>query len=892
MLPLLSAAPEPAKSVVPLMAPRPATSAADVAATLQAARRAQELGLPTVAAGLYQELLARPDADRAALTLPLVTALLDAGRVEEADRTLNALQTPRGPDWHLRMALLAAQEKRLDVASREANRVNVDQLTRPDRAWFWFMQGMLADIATPRDVPKANEFYVLAEKEAPNDLARATFLAAGLRVRLTLVNYSPADVELARKQYEANRDKGTRGYELASDYAVMRDAIGGKDEAVKFLSGVLARMPKAEKAWTDQFRRLLGMIGDRSRGGAGRNALTQLLETGTTPDLQRQALQLLAQASANEPERGLFRVELDKLIGATTPSAVLDGLLLMRAQWALTDTPKNYAIAERRANELKDKFPGSPLRPNAFAVLATSAWEQKRYRLAADDARQAREALNATPAAKSPTEAKVVAQAAAELQVMEAEASFRAGMLGNSASDYRTAAEAYTAVLKDPPAGISAGDLLFQRALAEIRADADPKELIKVIDGLEADARFDPANRWEAEWSLARALNTHGKTEEALVRVSQLLDAAEPKAGAIAPDLRARMSWLQAKLSFEANHPELTLQLVAKLETVTRDVDAALRTEIASTAALLKAQAEFRLERETDALATLAKLRTDYPASDAAIYSYLVTAAHYAEPGRDKIQDAQRSLRALIDNPAYKDSEYIPYALFQLALLSERLGTEKDLREANERIEELVRPDRVPAAPPDLVFAARLKQGDLLRTLNQFPQAQRAYEDLVNNPKYAMRRDVVLAQLRLAECHNAQSSTDPSGSHADLAQSMFEELLYRVSAPDDVRVEAGYNLGNLLERRGQADKARDIWWRDVITPFLVNAPRPLPAGAKRSYWLARTLLDLGSLLEQKENLDEARRVYVQLRDSHLGYGEAIAVERLERLGVTTTSKEG
>jgi len=143
----------------------------------------------------------------------------------------------------------------------------------------------------------------------------------------------------------------------------------------------------------------------------------------------------------------------------------------------------------------------------------------------------------------------------------------------------------------------------------------------------------------------------------------------------------------------------------------------------------------------------------------------------------------------------------------------------------------------------------------------------------------------VVAQLRLAECHNAQSSTDATGTHADQAQAIFEELLYRVSAPADVRVEAGYNLGKMLERRGQFEKARDVWWRDVITPFLIQAKPGEALRATEPYWLARTLLDIGDLLEQRQNFDEARRAYVLLRESKLGFGEALADERLRRLGI-------
>ena len=85
---------------------------------------------------------------------------------------------------------------------------------------------------------------------------------------------------------------------------------------------------------------------------------------------------------------------------------------------------------------------------------------------------------------------------------------------------------------------------------------------------------------------------------------------------------------------------------------------------------------------------------------------------------------------------------------------AERRGQDVNYREANRLIEDLVK--KYPQS--DLVFAARLKQGHLLRKLGQFPQAQQTYETLVNT--FATSPDVVLAQLALAETHNAQAARD------------------------------------------------------------------------------------------------------------------------------------
>ncbi len=871
---------EPLAAPAPLVQSAAAAPEARAVATLAAAQRAHDLGLLTAAADLYRELLALPNADRAQHGLALASVLLDAGQPAEAEKVLANIPEPRGPAWQLRLGLAALQLLKRDVVQAQWDALRPEDLSSSDRAWYWFLAGALYDMAPVRDVKKANEYYLRAESAAESELSRARFQLAAEEVRLRLLaRPTDADLRQVRENYERFEGRST-GYDFAKTYAVMLAEMGRQPEAIAFLKRIT--VPRQERAARDEINFVLALIADRGRHPDGRNALIQLLETGANPVRQRQALQLLADASSAEPVRGQFRLLLDRLIDAKPPHPIRESLLFHRAQLALTD--KDFVQAEKDAIELRDNFPASPLRVHAFGVLTQSAWEQRRYRLAADNARRAREALTSTPpgqeqlldpstgAAISPLIAR--ARARAEFGILEAEASFRAG-------DFRPAADAYAAVVRDrpphlPPAKLSA--LMYQRVLAEIRAS--PAAGAKVLDDLADEPILDLENRWQAEWSLARALQLEGKTREAYDRVSKLL-ARGGDATALKPELRARMAWLQAQLSFDAQQYEQTLALVETLVPALGAIDERLKQEIASMVVLLKARAEFELGREAAALATGRRLRTDYPDAEAAIQSFLVEADHFAN--QEKIDEARLRLTSLVDNENYKNSPHVPYALFHLALLSERLGQTKNLEEANKRIEDLVN-SAAAAGEMDLIFAARLKQGDLLRKLNQFPQAQRAYEDLVN--RYPRRPDVVLAQLALAECHNAQSAADTTTQmHADIAQQKFEELRDRVDAPRDVRVEAGYNLGALLARRGRPEEAVKVWWRDVITPFLLQETQPMEPDAKRRYWLGRTLLELGNLLEQQGRLDDAKNAYELVLRKQIGHGHALARNALQRLGV-------
>lgn len=848
-LAVAAVAQEPLRQAVPLAekgAPEIA-SAGGNALTLLAAQRAQELGFASAAVTLYRELLTQPEVDRAGLTLALVTALIDDGRFGIAQDALDGFVGLKGSEWKLRAGLLAAQRRDFAAAESAIAGIKSEDLPEADRGWWLFLQGVLADAAG--DPGKARGFYEQAESSAVSAMAKARFMLAREQARLRMGAVDETLVEEARKNMERLQGRKT-GYSFARTYAAMLDALGRKTEAIGVLQRQLLTLPAGEQAERDDFQMLLGLIAG-AQAGPGRAALQNLLAGGADPVKQRAALRVLAAGSTEEPLRSQFRRELDELIRNAPSHPALDDLLLVRAQLALA--AKDYARAETDARTLLEKFPGSPGKAEAYGVLTASAWEQLRYRAAADFATKARDELSGT----------ADANLRGELGVLVAEAWFRA-------RDYSNAADAYSAVLRDSPPGVSAGDLMFQRILSDIEG-GQLDTALQQMSVLSADPRFDPINRWQAEWNLARALQRANRVEDAFARVNALLDASA-NGGELPGELRARMRWLQARLSLLAGQAEETLRLVDALkDALPEGMEQRLRLDVQSSVELLKAEALFKLGRAEQAVELMQKLRSDYARSDAAIYSIIIEAGYYAE--QDQTAEAQRLYTELADK--FPDNQtYAPYALYQAALQAERRGQDSNLEEANKLIERIARD--YPASP--MVFYARLKQGDLLRKLNQFPQAQQAYENLVNN--FQNHRDVILAQLALAECHNAQSVSDPN--HAERAIVLFEQLRDRVDAPVDVRVEAGFNLGYLMMRRNQPARAEAVWWRDVVVAFLLDARLADSLGSKGRYWMTRTLLEVGALYEQQANCDRARDAWNLIIETGLP-GAALARDRIARL---------
>lgn len=846
----------------PLHSPAPLTAQANQKAvspggnelTLLAAQRAQELGFPSAAVVLYRDLLQQPGADRASLTLALVTALIDDGKFPEAEKALSEFVGLKGAEWKLRAGLLAAQKRDFDAAKKAIDGVAADDLPAADRGWLFFVQGVLADAAA--DPAKARGFYEQAEGAAVSSMARARFVLAREQARLRLGAVDETIAEEARKNMERLQGRKA-GYSFARTYAAMLDTLGRKSDAINVLQRQLLTLPAEEQAERDDFQMLLGLIAG-AQAGPGRQALQNLLTSGADPVKQRVALQILARASTEGEARTQFRRELDQLLASAPSHPILDDLLLVRAQLALAT--KDYARAETDARTLLEKFPGSRSKAEAYGVLTAAAWEQFRYRAAADLATKARDELTG----------EATARQRAELGVLVAEAWFRA-------RDFPNAADAYSAVLRNVPPGVSPGDLMFQRVLSDVEAGR-LDVAVQQMDELAKDPRFDVINRWQAEWNLCRAMQRENRTVAAYQRVTALLNAPQQGDGELPAELRARMVWLQARLSLLAGQPEETVRLVdAMTKSLPEGIPQELDRDVRSSTILLKAEAMFKLKREKEAVELLQALRSEFPRSDAAIYSIIVEAGYFAE--QDQTVEAQRLYTKLADD--FPDNAtYAPYALYQAALQAERRGQDINLEEANKLIESLV--TRYPDSP--LVFYARLKQGDLLRKLNQFPQAQQAYETLVNN--YQQHADVILAQLALAECHNAQSTNEPS--HADRAITLFEQVRDRVDAPVDVRVEAGFNLGYLMMRRNQPDRAEGVWWRDVVTAFLLDASMAKQLGTKGRYWMTRTLLELGALYESQARFDQARDAWNLIIESGLP-GASLAKDRLARANQPKTA---
>jgi len=812
----------------------------------QRADSALQNGFPATAAGIYRELLLDPSLPaetRHRLELALITAQMDTGDTAAAEQAMQNFAGPRNSAYQLRAGLLAITNRRVAAAKTALAGSKLEELGATDRGWWYFLQGQIADAES--DFARANGLYEQAIGAAVSELQHARFVLGQEQALLRRGQLNEQQMTALRGNLD--RFQGTRtGYDAARSYATALNASGRTADAQDVINRQLAVIPSSERNVADQFRLMLGLIaGERSQ--AGRQAFRQLLRDAQKPETQRIALQLLVRGAQTPAEREQLRRYLSELIGAPVQNAVIEDLLLVRAQTALTD--KLYPQAEEDARALLERYPGSVLKASALGVRLAVAWDLKRYRTAADVIVLLRAVL---PAGRE----------RAELGVLLAEAFFRA-------EDYRNAADAYEAALHEAPLAAPAGVLIFQRALAEIRADR-LDEAARQLDEAAADSGFDALSRWQAEWNLTKEMQVRGQTREAAGRVEKLLTGGT---AGVPEELRIRLLWLQAKLSLDNDQRDGALrQADALLASLGRDAQLApeLRAQVTSTTQLLKAQALLKLGRDAEGFAVLDRLRTDFHQQPAAEYSYLIQAGHLEQNG--DLAGAQRVLINFVDTAEYRQSEYAPLALYRAAMLLERQGLDRQLQEAYKLLHRLV--GDYPHA--DLVFYARLKQGHLMRKLNDFGTARQLYEDLINN--YGQHPDILLAQLALADTLFAQGAN--SFTNYESAATIFERLRDLPSAPVDLRAEAGFKWGYALAKRGQAAKAQAVFW-SVVDSFLLDPAQAANLGAKGRWWISKSLLELAQILEEAGRLDEAQRAYQRILDNNLS-GRALAQSKLAR----------
>ncbi len=841
-------------SQVPLLGEQPYL--AGEAASVQyewkaaAARAALESGLSATAADIFSSLLEDMELaanDRIELSLDYVAALIAQASYRKASDVLATLpvlyDANRRRLYQASILYGEASTPNPESIRAELTGIDPDALTRFDLPWFFLLQGMVADIEGHSD--DAKTFFKKAENAALSPMQSALFSSLVLRQQILKSQADESLLVEIREKFEALAGRSA-AFPFLLEYLVLLHGMGRQAEAIDILEAELTRADSGYSADERANLRLLKGLILGHDSSAGWASLESLVRTGVDSEATVIALQLLA--SVTERQADLLEL-LSEIIAQPEPYPLIAQLYYMRCQLALAN-PDMIDLAEADARHLLDQFPGFSEIASVYRLLAYAALQRTppRYRVAADYLLDLRE--------RSSEPHKI-----AELNRLIGDCYFLN-------SDYSNAVDFYDLAYSGIDSESGAPNLLLRLVISQIRS-GKYEEAVTKIDQASFAGQIGVTDHWRAEWSIALALQANGQAERALERLRSVI---RRDAEAVPVLLDLRMRWLEAYISLQLDESsgvdEKLDVLLARIESMPPDAlgpeeSSRLKSELL----LLKSETMLALDDVAAAFDVIATIRSEFRGNVAAQRTYFTEAAYHASV--EDFLAAREVLRSFADD--YPGSTLIPQALFEAALHSQRQGPDH-------YGEAVILLDRLVQDHPgsDLVYYAGLKQGDLLRLMNNFAGAQLIYENLINRfPSHRLR---YAAELSRADCIAALAQGE--GQLAE-ALAILERLLDQPDIPVEVRIEAGYKWGNILTRNQDTSAAKTVFGL-VTSRYLLDSTNAAALTLVGRYWLSRSVFSLGELLEHEGDLREAEKLYRRLVAFNLP-GRSFALARINQL---------
>lgn len=836
-----------------------------------AAQQALVAGLPVVAERHFRSLLEqelRDDRFYALVRCRIACTLIAQKSFEAARLELAAIEPQnRNSVYHLYNSLLKlTSDSELTNLAREFNadlvKIELTALSAFDRVWYWILQAVIAELNVEWQKAKASLQKAQMESEQFSDrfslfIQQALdFLPLAAKSELVqevwslLPNQPPGEivdieVNLIFEAFEL-QNAGQTKRAIQNIEVYKKNLVDGSKELER------AQLLQA----------LFYESGSRSRI----KLLEALLSFAQDDLVLRSALYHLANDAKYRLDdleklltRLIVRDQTHPMLGRLYYTRSFIYLYKAEAARELNDYSQQIQFleaAEADARYIMEQLPGADQLQEVYRILAYAALLKKppHYRAAADYFSKFRK-QESVPAE------------AAELNQIIGDCYYLNG-------DYQNALDYYALALKNPQNKTNRGQLFLRwsRSFLHLGPSVDEFEQLDAWAGL---IKFESELMWQVEWNVAQYAIEQGFYAVALSRTRQRIQA--PMEGSVSTILDLQLHWMEVYLAFLTGDFE---QLASRIEALLLRIQALPVAALPANKAeqllaelkLLLARTLLSTKNEADAMPLFEDLRTAHASNEAVQRSYWIEAEWYAqqrqyELAQSKILDLAR---------VFPNSQIASDALFKAALYCEKRGVEYFL-EAIQLHENFIQ--RYPQN--QLFFNARMRQGDLLRKLNDFAGAELIYQNLnYSHPEHPYR---YLAELARADCLLALAGDNPK-LYQD-ALFVLQGLINLPQLPLDAQAEVGYKWGIALLKQDRSKEALEVFTQ-MLARLLAAESASESFVDREQYWLSRTLLEMGKLLKAKGDLNAAQRIYQKLIAYNLP-GRAYAQDLLKRIGPGT-----
>lgn len=808
-----------------------AIGARDNLLKVELAKSALNSGLFSIAQTLLETYLQEASEDETAYSeaiLLLSNLLIRKDDLLTAESTLSKFKDKKDIRYLIEMAFLQYCKKDYSLANESLKHISEQMLTEHQLFKFLFLSGSLAE-AEKKHV-KARHYFEKAKAIAKEEEALMSAQISLFHLDIISHKVTEEQAKKIKKKINSQYPLKQENFFLVKEYAIILNKLGKKKEAIKFINTTLESFHPNQKALKNELLLVKALIASPSSKD-GLNALKTLLQESSDKALLKAALSLLAtRLDADYLSEAFFF--LSELASTCPKHPIKDSLMLTQAYIGVFQG--KLEASEKIAQEFLHFFPGSKFKEEVLILLGFIAYKKDfpLYRKAAD------------------CFAKAI-----ELSTNVEKKSYLTLMVGDCYflnRDFENAAEIYESLVKKPSSAAHIkSQAFYQFILSYIEANNLEKASL-ALDSYPKVENLESEVIWQSEWNLLIALKDNESLKEALGRVNKLLTSNEGIDHPMPVSLQVRFLWVKAKLALEANKLDLALATTQKIHLLLdplqpSQIDSNLLRKIASHSLFLEAQAYLKLNKKEKALELFKTLRKAYPGTDACIESYIEEARNFSL--ENNYAKAQQILIELTDK--YPDSSLCSIALYEAAINSEIRGLVKTYDQALTLLEQLVH--KYPNDP--LVFYARLKQGNILRKMNNFLDAQTIYEELLK--QFPQHPEAHFAELGKIDCLFAQSPHQIFSLKEIAVQ--YERLYERTSLPANLRLEAGFKAGLTLTKAHAPVHAKAFYWQ-LIRQF-IDKQLDLPVVNQQSkYWLSRSIFELAHLLQEENLIEESTQV--------------------------------
>ena len=799
----------------PLVSSKLTRSAEYIASAEEGARSALKAGMPSLAQAIIEDAMSienLPEQKAKDLMLLLSDAYIAQGKFETAIKTMDNADMNDSENI-IRLALIHIGLSNNSEAEDLLEKIEIEKVSKDMLSWLNVAKGYIC--YNKGDFSKALEFFKEAKTTVAEQFVLADIMVAENLCKLSDINTNQKNFVSLENTLRENVKLyfGTpTGFQFAKQLAHILFKQGKIDDAVEILTQQL----EIELSPSIDKEEINIIIATNTKNiEEQKNKLQAILKGTISYDICEVAIAILAKnPKISDDERKKLLEELHK----NAPAEILDRIFLESAKIAIKSY--NLADAKKYAEIIINNYPNSKYKKDALRILAWTAFSSNaekapEYRLAASH-------LSALASLEDDKEK------ANELRLLSADCFFLN-------KDFITASKLYESLFNEMKD--KRGRIINRAMEANINID-NLQNATKMLDLAYSDSNINDDDIWNAEWKLISYLREKNLTDKAKERIEyRIKNATRSKS------LLIKMQWLSARMSEETGEIQKAITQCDNILSTLKSEgikDAQTRKAVATNAMLMKArclETINKIEGDDGALALYKKLREEYPMSDASKLSYLYQAR--AEGKRGNYAEAQQLCRILYELDT--KSQYAYDAVMDSAIYAEKLATPEDYKSAIRMFEKLC--DDFPNNPRN--YYARLSQAGILRKINNFADAKKLYEEIIN--QYGSHPEIHLAYLGLGDC---EQNLKPEN-----AITIFEKIYALPNMPIAVKAESAHKCAIALEKKDRTKEANRYIW---ITSTELLSQKLTPVA---KYWISKSLFKLANNLEKDKAMNDTHAVY-------------------------------